>query len=187
VEIAHAAEKHGATVVVLGRRSRPNWVPLPLGRTTDAVLRRHSGLCLMIPTEVCRICRIVLAIDGTPRGSRLLDPAAAFVAALGAEALPLHVCADEPAALTADDCWRDPATARAQAALESFPELGGGASLRVLAGPPATRILEFLQQQQADLLVLGIRRGGPAGDAGSGHIGRDLLRTAPMAILTIPI
>jgi nucleotide-binding universal stress UspA family protein len=186
VEIAHAADEHGAGVVVLGRRSRPGWVPLPLGGTTEAVLRRHSGLCLMIPVEVCRLRRVVLAIDGTPRGSRLLGPAAALVRALGADACALHVCTDALAPITTEDCWSHPATRRAREDLESFPEFGAG-SMRVVTGPPATRILEFLQQHQTDLLVLGIRRGGPAGDAGSGHIGRDLLSTAPTAILTVPI
>jgi hypothetical protein len=34
---------------------------------------------------------------------------------------------------------------------------------------------------------VGVRRGGPPGEAGSGHIGQDLLRKAPIAILTVPI
>src|ERR1044071_7819251 len=187
VEIAHAADQHGASVVVLGRRSRPDWIPLPLGRTTDAVLLRHAGPCLMIPLEVKRLRRIVLAIDGTSRGARMLASTAALVRTLGADPVALHVCSDDFATASTDDCWRDPVTASARADLEAFPELGSGTQLRVVTGPPATRILEFLQRQQADLLVLGIRRGGPAGDGGSGHVGRDLLRTAPTAILTVPI
>jgi len=187
VEIAHAADQHGASVVVLGRRSRPGWIPLPLGRTTDAVLRRHAGPCLMIPLEVKRLRRIVLAIDGTSRGARMLAPTAALIRTLAADAVALHVCTDDLATVTTDECWRDPVTESARADLEAFPELGGGKQFQVVAGPPATRILEFLQRHQADLLVLGIRRGGPAGDGGSGHVGRDLLRTAPTAILTVPI
>ena len=187
VEIAHRAKQCGADLVVLGRRNRSGHEALPLGSTTDAVLRRHAGPCLMIPESVGQLRRMVLALDGTRRGLGILAPAATLAGVLGALVLPLHVCADGLAVLTTDACWRDPATQRVRAALEESPALGGSASFRVSTGTPVPQILGFVERLKADLLVLGVRRGGPPGEMGSGHIGRDLLRTAPGAILTIPI
>ncbi len=59
--------------------------------------------------------------------------------------------------------------------------------MRIRQGAPVAEVLALLEELGADLLVLGVRRGGPSGEMGSGHVGRDLLRTAPVAILTVPI
>jgi nucleotide-binding universal stress UspA family protein len=187
VEIARRAEERKADLVVLGRRERTSVEPHSLGRTADTVLRRRNGPCLLIPETVRDLRRMVLALDGTRRGLGILESTAAFAAVLGTETISLHVCTDEFAALSTDDCWRDPATLRVQAALAGFSGLRGGESLQVRTGAPVSQVLSFLQEHEADVVVLGVRRGGPPGEMGSGHVGRDLLRTVPVAILTVPI
>jgi nucleotide-binding universal stress UspA family protein len=186
-EIVHWAERAGAELVVLGREERCPQNPLPLGRTADTVVRRRDGACLLVPPAVRTLDRMVLALDGTRRGLGILEPAAALAAALKSECLAVHVCPRDPVSISLESCWTDPAVERAREALAAFPELGNGSCLQVRRGVPVSEILAFLDQNRADLLVLGVRRGGPRGEMGSGHVGQDLLRTAPTAILTVPI
>jgi nucleotide-binding universal stress UspA family protein len=71
--------------------------------------------------------------------------------------------------------------------MERRPDLGGRDSLTVRWGDPVREVLRHLEETAADLLVLGLRQGGPGGDPGSGHVARDLLAAVPVAILTVPI
>jgi nucleotide-binding universal stress UspA family protein len=91
----------------------------------------------------------------------------------------------EPASL--DTHWPHPRRVRVETAMERRPDLGGRDSLTVRWGDPVGEVLRHLEETSADLLVLGLRQGGPGGDPGSGHVARDLLGSAPVAILTVPI
>ncbi len=184
VEIVRHADLHRANLVVLGRGPRSPTAPTRLGQTSDTVIRRRQGPSLFIPPEVSEIHRVVIALDGTYRGLRVLDDAARVVAMAGAEATSVTVV---PSGNSADGTGGDPRVTRVRQALEAFPGLGGSAHHRVLEGDPVGEILRFLAYLKADLLVLGVRGGGPAGEMGSGHVGRDLLQSAGVAILSIPI
>lgn len=187
IEIVHRAKARGAGLVVLGRREGCPGGGLPLGHTADTVVRRHDGPCLLIPPTIERLDRMLLALDGTQRGLGLLESASRLAAVLGAQGTSVYV---DPAAIPAapvDSDWTDPATRRVQAALAGFPCLGGPEGLQIRSGAPVEAILRVLEESGANLLVIGVRRGGPSGDLGSGHVGRDLLRACPVAILTVPI
>ena len=186
IEIVHRAKHVAADLVVLGRQQCCPDVTLPLGRTGDAVVRRHDGPCLLVPPSVPRLDRMLLALDGTQRGLGILEPAAALATALGAECRSVHVNGGAVGAPT-DSGWTDPATQRVRRALAGFPALGGEAALELRSGAPVQAVLEVLHDWGANLLVLGVRGGGPPGEMGSGHVGQDLLRSAPVAILTVPI
>ena len=186
IEIVRRAKESSADVVVLGRDERNARNPLPLGRTADAVVRRLDGLCLLVPPTVQKLERVVLAIDGTRRGLGVLQPADRFVGLLNANCIAVHVLPGEAGAL---EDWHlsEPAVERVRDGLAGFPRLGGGGALRVLRGEPVWEILGLIERFSADLLILGVRGGGPRGEMGSGHVGGDLLRTTPVAVLTVPI
>ena len=186
IEIVHRAKYVAADLVVLGRRQCCPGGTLPLGRTGDTVVRRHDGPCLLVPPIVPRLDRMLLALDGTQRGLGILEPAAALATALGAQCLSVHVNGSAGGAL-ADSGWTDPGAQRVRRALAGVPALGGEAALELRSGAPVQAVLEVLRDWGANLLVLGVRRGGPPGEMGSGHVGQDLLRSAPVAILTVPI
>ena len=186
VEIVRRAELSGSDLLVLGRRSRSPEAPLPLGPTSDAVIRRRHRPTLLIPWNVSTIRRVVIALDGTRRGLAVLAPAAEFISATGAEASVVCAIADS-GVLEGDSLWSDPRTSRITEALRRFPVFGRAGILRIRRGSPVPEILEVIEETSADTLVLGVRRGGPAGEMGSGHVGRDLLQSAPGAILTVPI
>jgi hypothetical protein len=105
----------------------------------------------------------------------------------GAEALAVCVLPEGPGRLEGHDHWSDPLIVRITEALARFPQLQRAGVLRVHRGSPVRQTLAALEGSSADVLVLGVRRGGPPGDMGSGHVGRDLLQSAPGAILTVPI
>ncbi len=174
IEIVRAAGDWGADLVVMGRRPRldPHEA---LGNTIEAVLRRLDKPCLLIPPWLEEIHRMLIALDGTLRGLGTLTWADKF-----ARLLSLHVGA---LYVQSDPLSTGPAE-RLQAALDGFST---HPSLQIRSGPPVETILAGAESERADLLVVGVRRGGPPGEAGSGHIGKGLLRRAPMAILTVPI
>jgi nucleotide-binding universal stress UspA family protein len=184
VEIVRRADLLHVDLVVLGRKLRTPAAPVRLGPTSDAVIRRRQGPSLFVPSSVPGIHRVVIALDGTPRGFGVLDPAVRLLARTHAESRVITVLPDgDPT----DNNLEDPRVIRVHQALSRLP--GGGARWKpeVRRGDPVAEILRFLTEVRADLLVLGVRRGGPAGDMGSGHVGRDLLQAAAVAILSIPI
>jgi nucleotide-binding universal stress UspA family protein len=181
VEIARCADEWKADVVLLGRGGEAP------RRTTATVLRRCRRPVLMVPEGALPFRRILFALDGTERGLRILDRGAEFAAVF--DAVPGALCvlpSREPEVLPGASAPRD-RRALVEGAMDRCPELGGRSVLAVRRGEPVPEILAHLEESGGDLLVLGLRQGGPGSDPGSGHVARDLLRVAPVAILTVPI
>ena len=183
VEIARCAEEWRADLVVLGRSNR---VP-KLGSTADMVLRRRHGPTLLIPCHVSGFGRILYALDGTERGLRILEADGQLTGLTGAKAMAVCVLPPDSVHGGMGDGWAHPRQTRVERAMAERPDLGGPASLTIRSGEPVSEVLRHVAETTADLLVLGLRQGGPRGDPGSGHVARDLLHSVPTAILTIPI
>jgi nucleotide-binding universal stress UspA family protein len=181
VEIARCAEQWNADLLLLGRRN-----PTGIGRTTDMVLRRRHGPTLVVPRRVTRLERILYALDGSERGLRILEGDGNFPAVKGVQVTSLCVLPPETGHAPGP-AWPHPRRTRVEAAMERRPDLGGLAALTMRWGDPVAEVLSHLAETAADLLVLGLRQGGPGGDPGSGHVARDLLAAVPVAILTVPI
>lgn len=181
VEIARCAEQWNADLLLLGRRN-----PTGIGRTTDMVLRRRHGPTLVVPQRVTSLERVLYALDGSERGLRILEGDGNFPALSGASAMSLCVLPPERAPALGPG-WPHPRRTRVEAAMERRHDLGGLATLTIRWGDPVAEVLSHLAETAADLLVLGLRQGGPGGDPGSGHVARDLLAAVPVAILTVPI
>lgn len=182
VEIARCAEQWKADLLLLGRRNTAG-----IGRTTDMVLRRRHGPTLVVPRTVTRLGRVLYALDGSERGLRILAGDGNFPGVTRAAAMSVCVLPPEPAHAAAGPGWPHPRRTRVEAAMERRPDLGGLGTLSIRWGDPVTQVLGHLAETAADLLVLGLRQGGPGGDPGSGHVARDLLAAVPVAILTVPI
>lgn len=181
VEIARCAEQWNADLLLLGRRN-----PTGIGRTTDMVLRRRHGPTLVVPRRVTRLERMLYALDGSERGLRILEGDGHFPAVKGVTVMSLCVLPPETGHAPGP-AWPHPRRTRVEAAMERRPDLGGLAALTIRWGDPVPEVLSHLAETAADLLVLGLRQGGPGGDPGSGHVARDLLAAVPVAILTVPI
>jgi len=178
IEIVRDAQQWEASLIVIGRQLRAH-ICEPMGRTAEAVVRRSPGPCLLVPPQIDRIGRIMVALDGTTRGLRILPFAEMFARSLSVPASTVLATADQTNAETT--------RSRLLPSLLDYPGLGGPGELDVRIGMPVEQILDAVGSARADLLVIGVRRGGQIGGAGSGHVGRDLLQKAPSAILTVPI
>ena len=187
VEIVRHAETWGADLVVLGRHGRTPERPRPLGRTSDTVIRRRSGLSLFVPPKLQTIQRAAIALDGSLRGLGVLAPAVAFLNLAGARAGAICVLPGAPVGGADATGWRDPRSERVGALVDGLQLDSGPCELMVRWGAPVPEILLMIRETGSDLLVLGVRRGGQRGDSGSGYVGRELLRSAPCAVLTVPI
>lgn len=187
IEIVHQAESWGADLVVLGRPEHLAERAVTLGPTSDTVIRRRAGVSLFVPPQTHGIKRVLIALDGSFRGLGALGPTKAFLQLTGARAFAICVLpGPEPGA--AEASVATPARSElARVLVERLQLASGPCDFLVRWGDPLREILTMRELTRADLLVLGVRRGGAPGDLGSGHVGRDLLQTAPCAVLTVPI
>jgi nucleotide-binding universal stress UspA family protein len=187
LEIVREAEAWGADLVVLGRRDRLPGERSPLGVTSDAVIRRRNGLTLLVPPLVETFRLAIIALDGSVRGAGVAAPAVDFLDLVSARAEAICVLPGAKPDLTDTTGWRDPRTEATSALLARLSLAGGPVDLLARWGDPVDAILRRIHETGSDLLILGVRRGGRRGDSGSGYIGRELLRSAPCAVLTVPI
>ena len=104
IEIGRFAEQSHADLLVLGRKPRSRIARLLLGDTADAVARRSRLPCLFVPSRGTSAQRLLVALEGSERGSTVLRTADAFAQQVGADLRLLtveSVHTDEPAYLAA--------------------------------------------------------------------------------------
>jgi nucleotide-binding universal stress UspA family protein len=184
IEIGRFAEQAHADLVVLGRKQRSRMARLLLGDTGDAVARRSRVSCLFVPPRSASIRKLLVALEGSERGSMVLRVADRLARQVGAELRLVTVepvYAGEPAQLAA--ATADGRSARAR----SLAYRTLGREIEVRRGEPAEQILEAIHEFGPDVLVLGCHRGGPAGLIECGSTARRLIHTAPCAVLTVPL
>jgi len=183
VEIARCAEQWHADLVVMGRNGEPG---AGAGGTTEMVLRRRQGPVLLVPPQVSELSPAIFALDGSQRGLRSLDQSGNLPALFGTQVQAVCVLPEECVPVSAG-LGPHPRQLRLETAMTRRPDLGGRGALSFRHGDPVVELLRCLDETSAQLLVIGLRQGGPGGDPGSGHVARDLLDAVPVAILTIPI
>lgn len=184
IEIARFAEQAHADLLVLGHKPRSRMTRLLLGDTADAVARRSRIPCLFVPPGGSAARRLLVAVDGSERGTMVLGVADALARQAGAELRPLTVepeYAGEPAHLAS----ATPLTRSARIGSQVREALGQ--ALEVRRGRPAEQILAAVDEHEADVIVLGCHRGGPAGVIEAGSTARHVMHAAPCAVLTVPL
>lgn len=207
VEIARFAEEREADLLVLGRKRRTFTERLVVGDTADAVARRSRVPCLFVPLDApTSFRRVLVALDGSDRGLGVFNAAAGFACLTGADLRAVTVertFANEPGDLAA--ALPSARSQRLADRLVACPGKGNGANgnghpadgappvatrripLAVRRGEPAAQILEESATLQADVLVVGYRRGGPPAVVDAGSVSRRLVHEAPTATLTVPL
>lgn len=189
IEIGRYAEDHGGGLLVLGRKPRSARTRLLLGDTADAVARRSGVPCLFVPPGMRPVQRVLAALDGTDRGSRVLVAACRFAALVGAELRTVTVepaPPGEPAELARSLPLERSARLQARVREVLGPDLPG-TRLDVRRGPIVDQVLAALAETESDVLVVGYHRGGPSGVIDAGSTARRLAHTAPRSVLTIPL
>jgi nucleotide-binding universal stress UspA family protein len=183
IEISRIAERIRADLLVLGHKPRTQAMRLLLGDTADAVARRSRVPCLFVPPSGAGFGRMLVAMDGSPRGSAVLRFAVALAGELGAGLRVLTVerhWPGEPAELAPTlPSTRGEAM---QAELDSL-----ALAVEVRRGDAAEQILEAACEGGEDMIVIGCHRGGPAGVIEAGSTTRHVIHQAPCAVLTVPL
>ena len=190
IEIGRVADQRAADLIVLGRQPRSPDHRLMLGETADALVRRSGVPTLFVPPQISAFHRIVVGLDGSDRTLGLLHLAIGLARATGArlEAItvepPLADNATVPGSMPQGRTVR---LCEALGGIGSRDPEGGTVPVVVRRGNPIEEILLYVRETQADLLVIGYRRGGPPKIVGLEDVARNLLFSAPSAVLTIPL
>jgi nucleotide-binding universal stress UspA family protein len=184
IEIGRTAERMRADLLVIGRKPRTRAMRLLLGDTADAVARRSRVPCLFVTAGAHSTERVLVAADGSTRAAAVLQVAEAFAGQMGAELRAVTVerrHAGEPLELArATPAAR---TSRIQSDVTRALAL----PLTVRHGEPAEQIVAAVGELDADVLVVGCHRGGPAGVIEAGSTARQVIHGAPCSVLTVPL
>ena len=183
IEIPRFAEREGAGLLVVGRKPRSPAQRLFEGDTADAVARRSTVPCLFVRQPLLLPTRMLVAVDGTERGMRVVHLASRIAGALGSSLTGVtveRVHAGEPAALASS------LPAARTAALQRHLD-GVVQRMVIRRGEAATEILRVAMDTTAEVIVIGYRRGGPPGVIEGGSVARCVAHHAPCAVLTVPL
>lgn len=198
VEIGRYAEHRKANLVVLGRKERPRAARLFLGDTADAVLRRSPIPCLVVPPGTTELSHALAALDGTERGFMVYEYASAFA----------ETCLMRLSAVTVEPAWSGEPSHLSQSVWSGRTELlatrienmsrkrpkpsdagrvcVANELLHVRHGDVVGGVAKEITEGGANVLVLGLHRGGPSLAAASGSVSRTLVHAVPCAVLTVP-
>ena len=181
IELPRFAERVGAGLLVLGRNPPPLKPRFQPGKTTDAVARRSTVPCLFVSGPLGVPERLLVALDGSERGLRVLRFALDIATHLGARLSGVIVePADKGGALGASV-----PSARA-AALQGRLD-GAVQPLIVTQGNPELEIRRAAEDVGADVIIVGCRRGSHPDPADQGSVARRVAQAAPCAVLTVPL
>lgn len=186
IEIVRFAESRKAGLVILGGRGAEGKVGNGLKVLADAVVRRAEMPCLVLPAGQSSFGRMVVALDGSERGMRALREAWGMRELSGAAVMAVFV---EPDSARAEGVVGPGGTAgqRVEAGVAAVTGPGARVTVAHRQGDVVERVLQELRPDGSDLLVVGVRRGGPAAVAESTGNGRRLLAAASCAVLTVPL
>jgi nucleotide-binding universal stress UspA family protein len=190
IEIVRMADRLNVDLLVLGRTIYEVKGEPRLGPTADQVARRSRVPCLFVPESQDEFGHHMVALDGSERGYSILEAAREFFEVTGGD---LHVVTVEPGENGGGHAEAGAPlsrTLRVAGTLDKMARRNGVPmhyEFRVLRGEPVPLLSRELSDPQRDLLVVGSRRGGPAGLSLSTGVGRALLFSVQCAVLTVPL
>jgi len=137
--------------------------------------------------------RILLPVDDSESMQRVVDHAADVAGRRDATVDVLYVV-DDRAFLTLDDGMQDEATAQLRTqgedavgrAADRLADEGVDAETLVRDGDPAEEILAALEEDGADLVVMGTRR-GEFEQSMLGSVSRQVVESTETPVLTVPV
>jgi nucleotide-binding universal stress UspA family protein len=202
-DVADAILQRAATMpadlIVLGTHGRSGFQRFMLGSVAEKVLRRAACPVLTVPPRaggaarpVSMRPRVVCAVDFSRASTRALDYAASLAQESDGALTVLHVV-DVPPEST-DPSLPDISSYRAARFEEARLALAGAvgaldegwrAAPLVLAGKPYREILRVADEQQADLIVMGVHGRGAIERAFFGSTTQHVVRQAGCPVLTL--
>ncbi len=172
--IAELGRSHD--LVVMGKRGEhAKWGRDLLGSTAEQVARRSPTPVLLVEAEPRPLEKAVVLFDASPPANRALKLAAELTGALG---LKLGV-------LTADDDASRAAAVQRQAAAYLEP-LGLSVEYSMRPGRAAKAAAGYVEAQEVDLVVLGMRGQSVLHSLILGSTAEQLMRSIPLPVLLVP-
>jgi nucleotide-binding universal stress UspA family protein len=204
-EILRCAATEAADLIVVGTHGLSGFQHLVLGSVTEKVLRKAPCPVLTVPPRApaaaAPLTRLLCAVDFSDCSLAAATFAGALARASGAALSLVHVIewpwheaaiAEMPGVPAAqahaiadyrrylESGAKDRLDAVAESALPSGP-----VATSVRFGRPHLELLEAARDEQADLIVLGVRGRGPVDLAFFGSTANHLVRSASCPVLTI--
>jgi nucleotide-binding universal stress UspA family protein len=183
--IARMSKEEHIDLIVMGTYGRRGWRRALVGSVADGVAREAEAPVLVVPKHherpyVQAFTRIVCPVNFSDAARDAVQYAAAVAKAFSAELILVHVVENLPAGAgsTMDDelfhSWLP-------------PDLASNASVRhlVLRGGPAERVLDCVEDLNADLLVVGAQLRWLRSESVIGTTSERLLRFSTIPILTV--
>lgn len=198
--IVDVSEELHADLITVGTEGRTGVKRFLLGSVAEAVLRTARRPVLTVTPHVAEAVpfalgtleRIICAVDFSRSARRGLQYAAMLGEASGAQVTVAHILElppelAMPKATLADDRLRRFHEAHRQLEALLTPELRSHCAIDhlVLAGRPAPEIIRLAAEQQAALVVMGARGGGPLNAVLRGSTTEQVVRLAPCPVLTL--
>ena len=182
--IIRAATETNADLIVMGTHGRRGWRRALAGSVADGVVRAAARPVLVVPEQRHRsahpeeVTRVVCPVNFTEAARTAVVCAAGVAAAFDAELIVVHV-AEVPIADTESiqEYFRQWLGEEIRAR-SSFREL-------VLRGGAAERVLDCVEDVNADLLVLGAEVKWLRNESVIGTTTERLLRFSPVPVLTV--
>jgi nucleotide-binding universal stress UspA family protein len=197
--ILSLAQAQAADLIVMGTHGRRGYDRLVLGSVTNRVMRRTPcpvvAVC-KLPHEamaadkeggyVHRLSRILFGTDFSENSERALDYAISAAEEYDAELTLLHVLED---VLTAGESMKAVATATLQLDRLIPPERGKAVKTKtaVRIGKPYQEIIQFAEETQADMVVMGVHGRGALDLAVFGSTTYRVLQLGPCPVMAVHI
>jgi nucleotide-binding universal stress UspA family protein len=186
------ARQHEADLMVLGTRGHRYLDRLLLGSVAEKVFRLASCPVLVVPeragsSDTIPVHRILLATDLAEESIQACEYATSLAQHFGAGLVLLHVLRNG-VIKSAESLRRDRAAAtdRLYDLVPSDLQASGRVHAEVTSGDPARCISRTAAEYQADLVVVGVRRSGPARAHQEERTAYKVIRNSHCPVLTIP-
>jgi len=153
LEIARAAEREGADMIVLPRDPRD---------TLEGTVRRARVPCLVVPPGGAGFGTILAAIDGGPDSADVSDAATTIGELLGGKVITVRVERRSPFHLASLGSAAEPHGRRSATGGTGTATLVSAEPVIVREGDPVAEILNVVRDVGIELLVFGHHRGGPS-------------------------
>lgn len=191
-ELAALARARGASLILVGSQGEAR-VREFLRGSTVLQLARKTGVPMLIEPIASSshavsghgFNRVLLATDFSSR-AHAAEQMAVDLAATAEQILVVHTLDED----LVDAIGQEEASAQARARLDAlasrFPGSGPSPELFLVDGDPANALLDVARKQEATLIVIGKRGGGPVDELLLGATAERVLRKAACSVLLVP-
>lgn len=187
IEIVRCAESVMADLILMVRPGPGEQAGPGMAGLFEAVVRRADLTCLLLPPGPLRLGHMHVALDGSERGMKTLRGAWPLRKLSDNRFSAVHIEPISSGTATEGEDLPSPASLRLLGWMREVVRPAPPPPLVERRGDVVGGVLAGLSVEAGDVLVLGVRRGGPMGVDQSTGVGRRILAAACCAVLTIPL